>query len=100
MLTATTQPIIQNIKISQNYRGKADILTWRNAIKAAENIFNPKRIALYDLYEESLLDGHLSAVISKRMQAITNTTLHFVQGNQINKQITDLISTENFIKLL
>ncbi len=101
MLTETNhKPVIQNIKISQNYRGLADIATWRNAIKAAENVANPRRVTLYDLYEEALLDGHLSAVIAKRMQAITNTPLHFIQGNKINEQITELISSENFIQLL
>ena len=92
--------IIQKIEVSQTRRASQDISSWRNAIKSAESIFFPRRVLLYDLYSEILLDGHLTAVVEKRKLSVTNTPLHFVQDGKVNKEITELIATERFITLL
>lgn len=95
-----TPDIIQKIEVTQTRRASQDIDTWRNAIKAAESIFSPRRVLLYDLYSEILLDGHLTAVIEKRKLSVSNTPLHFVQEGKVNQQITNMIATENFLVLL
>lgn len=92
--------IVQNIQITQIRRTTQDIESWRNAIKAAENIQTPKRVLLYDLYDEILLDGHLSAVVEKRKLSVTNTPLYFIENGKINDEITNMITTENFMNLL
>jgi len=95
-----TPEIIQKIEVTQTRRASQDIDSWRNAIKAAESIFAPRRVLLYDLYSEILLDGHLTAVIEKRKLSVSNTPLHFVQEGKVNQQITNMIATENFLVLL
>lgn len=92
--------LIQKIEISQTRRAMQDIDSWRNAIKSAESIFFPRRVLLYDLYSEMLLDGHLSAVVEKRKLSVINTPLHFIVDGKVDKEITELISTENFLTLL
>ena len=95
-----TPDIIQKIEVTQTRRASQDIDSWRNAIKSAESIFSPRRVLLYDLYSEILLDGHLTAVIEKRKLSVSNTPLHFVQEGKVNQQITNMIATENFLVLL
>ncbi len=92
--------LIQKIEVTQTHRSSQDIDSWRNAIKSAESTFFPRRILLYDLYSEVLLDGHLTAVTEKRKLSVINTPLHFVEDSKINEEITSLISTENFMELL
>ncbi len=98
--TKNAGTIIQNLVISQNRRGSQDINSWRNAIQSAESIGMPRRILLYDLYEEILLDGHITAVIEKRKLAVTNTPVVFMECGKINSEITELTTTEDFTNLL
>ena len=92
--------IIQRIDVTQIRRSSQDIDSWRNAIKAAESTFFPRRTLLYDLYSEILLDGHITAVIEKRKLSVINTPLHFVEKGKIHEEITALLSTESFMTLL
>lgn len=92
--------IIQKIEVSQTRRASQDIDSWRNAIKAAESIFFPRRVLLYDLFTEILLDGHLTAVIEKRKLSVSNTPLLFLKNGKENTEIAKLIETENFLTLL
>jgi phage gp29-like protein len=97
---ATPSTIIQKIIITQNKRGSQDIENWRNAIQSAESVTMPRRILLYDLYEEILVDGHLTAVIEKRKLSVTNTPVVFVENGKEHDEITELTKTEDFINLL
>jgi phage gp29-like protein len=92
--------IIQKIEVSQTRRSSQDIESWRNAIKSAESIYYPRRVLLYDLYNEILLDGHLTAVIEKRKTSITNSPLVFIENGKVNEEISEMITSENFMRLL
>lgn len=98
----TTQPIlIQKIDIRQINRSTQDIDSWRSAIRSAESIINPTRKLLYDLYSDLLLDGHLTAVIGKRINAVLNHPLTFVDasGKEV-EAITELMDSEEFEEIL
>ncbi len=56
---------------------------------AAESIL-PRRVLLYDLYEDLLLDGHLASIITKRTMAVNNSPLMFVSNKKSVDEITDL----------
>jgi phage gp29-like protein len=84
-----SQPVIQNITIKPIRRTTQDIGTWRLAMQAAE-AEQPRRVLLYDLYEDLLLDGHLGSIIEKRIMAVTNSPLLFVSNNKSVDEITDL----------
>jgi hypothetical protein len=98
--TEKEHPIIQKVEISQIRRSSTDIDSWRRAIKTAESIHNPKRVMLYDLYEEIMLDGHLTAVIEKRKTSISNAPLVFLKNGKVDESLTEMISTEAFMNLL
>jgi len=92
-------PVIQNIIIRPVHRAVQDIESWRNALKAAEGI-NPRRRQLYDLYFEIDLDGHLTAVMDRRINAILNTPLLFTKDGEEVEEIRDLIKKTCFETIL
>lgn len=92
--------IIQKIEVSQTKRSSQDIDSWRNAIKSAESIYFPRRVSLYDLYSEILLDGHLTTVIEKRKLSVSNTPLVFIEEGKIHDEISKMVTSENFMRLL
>ena len=62
--------LVTRIIRSTNARSKKDIQQWRVALQQAENADNPKRILLYNIYNEILIDAHLSAEIERRLNAL------------------------------
>ena len=92
-------PIIQNIIIRPVQRAVQDITSWRNALKAAEGI-NPRRRQLYDLYSEIDLDGHLTAVMERRVNSILNTPLLFTRDGKEVDDVMDLIEKTLFETIL
>jgi hypothetical protein len=76
--------IINEVNIRSVDRGKKDIASWRNALTGAESVYFPNRTRLYDLYEDILLDGHLSGVITKKINAVLNKGIFFeVNGGHL-----------------
>lgn len=73
--------LITKIIRSTNARSKKDIQQWRVALQAAENADNPKRTLLYNLYNEILLDAHLTAEINRRLNAILATKFELYDEN-------------------
>lgn len=94
-----SQPIIQNITIRPVQRTTQDIGTWRTAMRSAEADY-PRRILLYDLYEDLLLDAHLASIVEKRIMAVTNSPLLFVQNNKSVDEISELQDKAWFESLL
>lgn len=90
--------VINNITIQPVPRNTADIDTWRSALKAADR---GKRKALYNLYEDLMLDPILSDAIDKRIEAITNAELVFKsQNGEAVAEIDDLMDTPEFEDML
>ncbi len=98
--TPKKDTIIQQITVTQIRRATQDIDSWRSAIRSAESVYFPKRTMLYDLYNEILLDGHLTAVMEKRKLSILNSPLVFIEDGNVNDEITPLTSTESFMNIL
>ncbi len=92
--------IINDLNIRSADRGKKDISTWRNALVAAESVYYPNRSRLYDLYDDVILDGHLSGVISKRMDAVINKELYFEVNGQKDHSFDGLIHSISFRKIM
>ena len=93
--------IIQNITISQVQRSSQDIQKWRQALQAADSITLPRRTLLYDLYDDILLDAHLSSVINKRISAITKKPIIYIDKNGVEvPEISQLCQTEVFYNMV
>ncbi len=92
--------VIQNINIRPVQRSKTDIQDWRNKHQNAEAI-NGSREALYDLYDDALLDAFLNRLVRKRVLGVTKNKLMYV-GEDDKKEIKGtscLIDSLQFIYL-
>lgn len=92
--------VIQVIQVKQVVRKTQDIANWTKALQSAENANNPRRIDLYDLYFSLMLDAHLTSVIDKRKNAITNTPIQFTINGKEQEDITRITRTPYFSKML
>jgi phage gp29-like protein len=81
----------RTIILTQAQRFNVDMATYMSAIKNAENVDYSRRVKLYDLYSEILMDAHLASVINKRKSAILFTPIEFqrngVPDDEVNKQL-------------
>ena len=77
----------KTIILTQARRGNIDIGDYMTALKAAENVDFPCWSKLYDIYEDILTDGHLSAVIQKRKSPILNTPIEFKRNGKVDEKI-------------
>lgn len=88
--------IIQKLTVRPINRRSQDIASWRQALRAAEATI-PRRVELYDLYEEIMLDGHLTSVVEKRILSVTNCEWMFVDKNGKEVEfMTKWIDTPDF----
>lgn len=62
--------LLDKLVASNTSRARKDIRQWRTALQQAESVDNPKRSLLYNLYEELVLDAHLSAEVQRRILAV------------------------------
>lgn len=88
--------IVQNINIRVPDRSSQDISSWRQAIKSFENIQNPIRTKLYDLYTDILLDGQIEATWGKRQDAILNKEFVFIKDGKEDEELTKLLNSYDF----
>ena len=49
-------------------RTRSDIATWRSALRAADNVDNPRRARLMNLYDDVMLCAHLTSQIELRQK--------------------------------
>ncbi len=92
--------IVNTINVRPIRRGSLDIQEWRNALKAAEG-YVKNRQRLYNLYHDIMLDGHLKSIIDKRVRAITNTTLRYIdQDGQEVEELKNVMQTGAFERIL
>jgi len=92
----------ENIIYNTKTRSALDIKKWRNALRAAENIINPYRSTLYnEIYEDILLDSHLTAVINSRKNKTLSKPFKICDkdGNEIPEK-TRLFKTRWFYNFM
>ena len=92
--------IVQNIQIHNAPHNTQDIENWKNAIRAFENITNPNRTYLYDLYDDILLDGQIEATWGKRQDAVLNKELVFVRDGVEDEEISSLLNSPDMRLLI
>lgn len=68
-----------------------DMNAYINSVKSALSIDFTNRVRLYDMYESSMLDLHLSGVLDKRLRGVTKIPIEFRRNDQpddvINAQL-------------
>ena len=83
--------IVNQIVVKPPQRRTADIGEWRSALKSADA---GKAKYLYNLFDDVLIDGLLSDAIEKRIEAVLNVGLTFVdqKGDEI-EEIVEMINS-------
>jgi hypothetical protein len=92
---------VNNITIRSADRTPKDVQTLRAAQQSAENIYSPNRTRLYDLYDDLKMDGHLVGIVGKRIAAVLNKGLHFINAaGEQDDDFDDLIVSKQFRKVI
>ncbi len=92
--------VLDNIVWQIKRRARNDIQKWQAALSLAENPFKQRRFRLYEIYDDIMLDAHLTAEIQKRTLAVTGASFKLTdqKGNISDK--TQLLRKNWFDKLL
>jgi len=91
---------VTELVLKQPYRSNVDIASWRTAIQSAESIISPRRLLLYDLYEDLMLDGHLRSVIDKRRRAVRAMPISFLKDGEEVEAVSNFLNTSAFRQML
>ena len=83
--------VINQVVVQAPQRRVYDVGDWRTAMRSAD-IGRAKY--LYDLFDEILIDGVLSDAIEKRIEAVLNAGLTFIdsRGEEV-AEITDMLNS-------
>lgn len=84
---------ITSINVRMPNRSTQNIESWRNAIRSFENLTNPSRVGLYDLYDDIELDGQVISTWDKRSDTLTNKRLLFKRDGDEDEEITKLLNS-------
>lgn len=90
------QPAI--IRLTQPKRFNIDTADFMTAVKAAENVDYTQRAKLYDLYNDILLDAHLSSVIDKRKNAVLSSSIEFHRNGKPDEKINEQLFSPWFYR--
>lgn len=92
------QPVV---RLTQTRRFGIGIQEWKQAITSAENVDYPMRTRLLDIYEDMMLDSHLTSVIEKRRSNVTSAPISFVRADgTTDENIGMMIESPWFDKFL
>lgn len=84
-------PVLQQITIQAPRRRVYDVGDWRSALREADVGYTS---ALYDLFDDILIDGVLSDAIDKRVQAVLNAEVVFMRNDgKEDEHINTIIDT-------
>lgn len=79
---------------------RKDIEKWRTAHQLAIDPYMPRRLELYETYDDVILDNHLSSVIESRYLKVENKPFRFVDSNgDVDETLTNLVRKKWAIKL-
>jgi len=93
--------VTNQVIASQRARARKDIKAWRTALQMAENVDRPKRLLLYNLYDELILDAHLSAEIQRRVLAVLGSKFSVVDSDgETNNDLTNLFKKPWFYQFM
>ena len=72
----SSQRATEKLVRRQLLRAKQDIRKWRNALQAAESELRPDRVELYRIFQDVILDGHLSSLMSTIILRVMASDFH------------------------
>jgi len=100
-LTKRPNKVLDTIIRTSTARARRQIGDWTTALRSAENVENPNRSRLYGIYNDIMIDAHLSAEINKRMNSLLESSFDLMDENGVpNPEATAMLNKGWFTKLL
>ena len=92
--------IINTVEVRPIERRNQDVPDWRNAMQIAESRI-PRRLSLYNLYHDTILDDQVIADWNKRIDAVTLAKWKFIgdDGKEV-EAVQQIIDSIGFDELL
>lgn len=81
-------------------RARADIATWKAALRTADNVENPRRSKLINLYKDAMLDALLTSQIEMRVQHVLSTPFAITKNGEADEELTKLVSSAKWAREL
>jgi phage gp29-like protein len=91
---------MRTIILTQAHRFGLDMATYMSAIQGAENVDYTRRVKLYDLYSEIVMDAHLASVIAKRKSAILFSPIEFQRAGVPDDSMNVHLQSPWFMRFL
>lgn len=88
------------LKLTKPKRFNIDISDLVAAIGQAEIVDAPRRAKLYDLYNDILIDAHLSSVMEKRVKGVLTHPIEFHRNGVVDEKVAEQINSPWFYRLL
>lgn len=98
-VSKAAEPVVINqLIVKAPTRKVYDVGDWRNALRSADS---GRVKSLYDLFEDVLIDGVLADAVSKRIDAVLNSELTFLDkdGKEV-EEIAAIMDTTDWEELL
>lgn len=104
-VTKTVTPVqnlvVHEMNVMSADRSYKDIGEFKNALQSAESVYYPNNTRLFDLYEDIMLDGYLSGIISKRIDSVLNKQLRYRSADKKEvEEMDQVIESEAFRNVL
>lgn len=91
---------VQSIMPKTMTRTRSDISTWRSALRAADNVENPRRARLMNLYEDIMLDAHLTSQVELRQQFVLSTPFSLQKDGTQDDELTKNLNAAPWVTAL
>lgn len=74
-------------------RTRADIALWKSALRAADNVENPRRTRLQRLYADIMQDAHLTSLVELRVLSLLGTPFTLKRNGEVDEECTALLAS-------
>jgi len=88
--------VVNQITVRSVNRQQPEIDKWRLYTRMAEYVENPSTTNLYDLFEDVILDAHLTGIMGKRLRSVRNKKIRFVANKKEVEGMEDFIRSAAF----
>ena len=88
------------ITLTAPRRFSFDMDAYKSALRGAEDVDFTRRVRLYDLYNDTLLDPHLFCVAQKRKSGVLGRKIEFRRNGMPDDRVNEQISSPWFLRFI
>lgn len=96
----TAKDVDSYISRVQFARIKQDVQTWRDAVTEAELPLWPHRVKMQRIFQDTILNGHVTACMNKRKNLTLLRDFSFYDGDEAKDELAAIIKKEWFMQMV